>query len=157
MAEFTPIETQEQLNEVIKGRLEREQKKHSEATAELQNKYDEQSKEFEALKSANAEHEATIKALKEKYAGVDDTIADLQNKVKAYESDSVKTRICNEVGIPLDMKDRLKGETEDELKADAEAFLKLLPKNKPVQKSTEVIPTETEDKKRALKEMLKNL
>lgn len=147
--EFKVIETQEQLNEVIKSRLEREAKKHSEATAELQS-------ELNVLKSANEEQEKTIQALNEKYAGVDETIATLQNKVKTYESDSVKTRICNEIGIPLEMKDRLRGETEEEIKADAEALNRILPKSQPALKSTEVIPTESEDN-RALKEMLKNL
>lgn len=155
--EFKVIETQEQLNEVIKGRLEREAKKHSEATAELQSKYEETVQELNALKSANKEHEKTIKAYNEKYANVDETIADLQNKVKAYESDSVKTRICNEIGLPLEMKDRLKGETEDDIRKDAEELSKILPKNKPIFKSSEVKPSENDNKKQALREMLQNL
>lgn len=148
--EFKVIETQEQLNEIIKGRLEREAKKHSEATAELQS-------ELDALKSANEEHEKTIKAMTEKYAGVDDTISDLQSKVKAYESDSVKTRICNEVGLPIELKSRLNGTTEEELLEDAQALLKVIPKNIAPAKNTEVAPTERNDEREALRNMLKKM
>ncbi len=148
--DFKVIETQEQLNEIIKGRLEREAKKHSEATAELQS-------ELDALKSANEEQEKTIKAMTEKYAGVDETISSLENKVKAYESDSVKTRICSEVGLPLELKNRLNGNTEEEIMQDAQELLKVIPKNTAPVKNTEVTPTDRNEEQNALRDMLKNL
>lgn len=147
--EFKVIETQEQLNEIIKGRLEREQKKHSEATAGLQS-------EIETLKSTNAELSAKISAYDEKYAGYDENIANLQNQIKAYESDSVKTRICKEVGLPFELKDRLRGETEEDILKDAESLKILLPKNEAPKKFTEVVPTEN-DERNAFRDMLKNL
>lgn len=155
--DFKVIETQEQLNEIIKGRLEREAKKHSEATAELQSKYDESLQELNALKSANEEQEKTIKAMTEKYAGVDETISSLENKVKAYESDSVKTRICSEVGLPLELKSRLNGNTEEEIMQDAQELLKVIPKNTAPVKNTEVTPTDRNEERDALRDMLKNL
>lgn len=148
--EFKVIETQEQLNEVIKGRLEREAKKHSEATAELQNNYDNVVKELEALKSTNQE-------LNEKYAGTDATIAELTAKVKNYEADSVKTRICKEVGIPSELKSRLRGESEEEIRKDAEELFKVLPRNEAPRKSSEVYPSTENDERSALKDMLKSL
>lgn len=149
MEDFKIIETQEQLDAVIKGRLERAEKKHSEATAELQS-------EIEALKTTNTELTERIQAYDDKYAGYDDKIAELQNKVKGYETDSVKSRICNEMGIPLEMKDRLRGESEEEIKADAEALNRILPKSKSILKSTEVIPAE-DDNTKALRDMLKSM
>ena len=146
MAEFTVIETQEQLDAIIKGRLEREEKKHSEATAGLQS-------EIETLKSTN---DNLIEKLKG-FEGVEEKIAEMQNTIKTYESDSVKTRIAREVGIPYEMRDRLRGETEEEIKADAEFFKKLMPQNTPTPKSTEVIPTDETEEQKAYKEMLKNL
>ena len=135
--EFKVIETQEQLDAVIKGRLERAEKKYSEATAELQTKYDTALSELEALKSTNTELTEQIKGFDEKYKGYDTEVADLKAKVKQYETDSVKTRIAREVGLPYEMRDRLRGETEDEIKADAEALVKLIPKNQTPPKSTE--------------------
>lgn len=147
MAEdFKVIETQEQLEAIIKGRLERAEKKYSEATAGLQS-------EIETLKSTNEELTERLKG----FDGVEEKIATMQNTIKTYESDSVKTRIAREVGIPYEMRDRLRGETEEEIKADAELFKKLMPQNASVLKSTEVPPTEESDEKRAYKEMLKNL
>lgn len=147
--EFKPIETQEQLNEIIKGRLEREAKKHSEATAELQSNYDNVVKELDALKSTNAE-------LTEKYAGTEATIADLTAKVKTYETDSVKTRICKEVGLPYEFKGRLQGSTEEEIRKDAEELVSIIPRNEAPIKSSEVVPTNN-DERDAFKDMLKNL
>lgn len=148
--EFTVIETQEQLDSILKGRLEREAKKHSEATAGLQS-------EIETLKSTNAELSARIKDYDEKYSGIDEKIATMQNTIKTYESDSVKTRVAREFGIPYEMRDRLRGETEDEIRADAETFKKLIPQNQPIPKSTEVVPTEENDRTEAYKKLLKNL
>lgn len=73
--EFKVIETQEQLDAILKGRLEREQKKHSEATAGLQS-------EIETLKSTNAELSARIKDYDEKYSGIDEKLTTMQNTIK---------------------------------------------------------------------------
>ncbi len=81
----------------------------------------------------------------EKYAGFDDykskaekydsdiaskdgKIKDLEDKVRKYESDSVKTKIARAVGLPAEMADRLRGETEEEMKADAEGLAKFMTK-----------------------------
>jgi hypothetical protein len=45
------------------------------------------------------------------------------------ELEALKTRIANEVGLPPQLASRLTGETEDEIKADAQAVLALLPKH----------------------------
>lgn len=151
MSEFKTIETQEELEAVLKGRLEREQKKHSEATAGLQS-------EIETLKSTNAELSARIKDYDEKYAGIDEKITSMQDTIKKYEADSVKTRVSREMGIPYEMRDRLRGDTEDEIRADAEVFKKLMPTSNPnLSKSTEVVPTKENDEREALKGMLEKL
>lgn len=146
---FKAITSQEQFDSAIKERLARQERKFSEATAELQ----------KALDSATSERDALSAKLEEasaKYSGVDEQLAQLQAKVKDYEADSVKTRIAREVGLPYEMRDRLRGETEDELLADAQALAAMLPKNV-TRKSTEIIPTADDDSKASLREMLKNL
>ncbi len=121
MAEdFKKIETQEELNAIIGERLKRSETKHAEETAGLR-------KEIETLK---ADKEALSKKMQEetaKYAEYDKNLTELQGKVKKYETDSVKTRIAKEVGIPAELFDRLRGETEEELKKDAESLKALLP------------------------------
>lgn len=120
--EFKKIETQEELNAIIGERLKRSETKHAEETAGLR-------KEIETLK---ADKEALSKKMQEetaKYAEYDKNLTELQGKVKKYETDSVKTRIAKEVGIPAELFDRLRGETEEELKKDAESLKALLPKH----------------------------
>ena len=121
MADFTPIETQEQFNEAIKERLERAEKKWQEKysgylgpddlagkTKELEDKIVELSN---SLNSANDKAKADAEA-----------IAGLEAKVKDYETASVKSRIAHEVGIPFELANKLSGETEKEIRKDAEAL-----------------------------------
>ena len=47
-------------------------------------------------------------------------------KIKGYETDSAKTRIALEAGLPYGMASRLTGETEEEILADAKALAAML-------------------------------
>lgn len=48
------------------------------------------------------------------------TIADLQKQVKGFETAALRQRIAREKGIPPEMADRLSGETEKDIRADAD-------------------------------------
>ena len=50
------------------------------------------------------------------------TIANLQKEVNGYKTAELKQRIAREKGIPLDMAHRLSGETEKDLRADADTM-----------------------------------
>lgn len=117
--EFQVIETQEQLDEVLKGRLGELNKKHSEATAELQSKLD-------ALTNENASLSKTIEESKKRDEDNAKTLGDLQGKVKAYELAELKARIARENNIPYEMASRITGEDEEAMKADAIALSKYL-------------------------------
>lgn len=119
--EFQIIETQEQLDEVLKGRLGELNKKHSEATAELQSKLD-------ALTNENASLSKTIEESKKKDEENAKTLGDLQGKVKAYELAELKARIARENNIPYEMASRITGEDEEAMKADAIALSKYFAK-----------------------------
>lgn len=121
MSEFKTIETQEQLNEILHDRIE--QAKRSEA------------KKFEgyaspddvaALNRQIEELTSASTAAAEKYANYDKELAERDAKIKKYETASVKSRIAHELGLPYGMADRLTGEDEDSIKADAEALKKIL-------------------------------
>lgn len=122
MAEFTPITTQEQFDAAIGERLKRER----EALAKKYGDYDE-------LRAKTADQEKQIGELtrsltesSEKYAGYDKTLAELQAKLKGYETDSVKTRIALEAGLPYTMASRLCGESEEDIRADARSLASLM-------------------------------
>ena len=77
--------------------------------------------------------------------------------MKGYESDSVKTRIAHEAGIPYELAGRLAGEDEDAIRKDAETVAKLLKTGQqpaPL-KSTE--PGDVDGKRAAMKNVLAGL
>ncbi|MCC8135069.1 MAG: DUF4355 domain-containing protein [Ruminococcus sp.] len=107
--EFTPIETQEAFDAAIKGRLERCTRS---VTDEVTKKFEGWLSPEEAAKSSG-EYESRIAELTAQNS-------ELAAKNKAYESSSVKMRIACEAGIPFELADKLSGETEDEIRKDAE-------------------------------------
>ena len=118
MAEFTPIETQEQFDKMIASRLER-----------AENKIRAEYSDYEAIKEANAKLTADFEALKAENDGSKATIAELNTKISGLEASQLRTRIGLEHNIPLEMISRLAGTTEEEIKADAEAMAKFVTNN----------------------------
>lgn len=126
MAEFTPINTQEEFDAAIGARLKRERDTITARYAD-----------YDDLKKRVADQETQIGALTKerddnakKYAGYDKTVADLQAQVKGYETSSVKMRIAHETGIPYEMAARLSGETEEDIRKDAAMMARFVTKGK---------------------------
>lgn len=122
MSEFKVIETQEQLDKIIGERVKRAEQKAAEKYAD-----------YETLKTQNADYAKQISQLQNQIQTQSDKIkefetstADLNAKVHKYETDSVKTRIALEVGLPYQMAGRLAGDDEKAIKADAEAMKQLI-------------------------------
>lgn len=119
---FEVIETQEQLDKVIGTRIERAKEA---AKAEFQSKLD----ELDTLTTKLEEKESKITSLSEELETAkaaktanEAKIEDLTAKVQKYESDSVKTRIAQEFGLDAGLANRLTGETEEDIRKDAEAL-----------------------------------
>lgn len=128
--DFTPITTQEQLNEIIGERLKRDR----EATAKkyegwmspddvnnLKAGYDKQ------LADAATAADSAAK----KYADYDKQLADRDTKIKNYETASVKARIAHETGLSYDAIQFLQGDDEDSIKASAESLKTLMGSSRP--------------------------
>ena len=120
MSDFKVIETQEQLDAIIKDRISRAEAKAAEKYAD-----------YDDIKAKSADKDKQIAALsskldeqKTKYDEYDKQIADLNAKIKDYEAGAVKTRIAHEVGLPYELANRLRGETEEEIRADAQELAK---------------------------------
>lgn len=108
MADFKAIETQEELDRIVTERLKREQEKYS---------------DYEALKTRNSELETEVGTLKEsvsKFSGVDEQIRVLTSENARLKLSGMKTRIALGQGLPIEFAERLSGEDEASLKADAE-------------------------------------
>ena len=135
MADFKPIETQEELDGIIKDRLARNTKSVT----------DEVTKKFEVYMSPDdyskkeKEYTDRINVLTSQNTEKDNSIAELTAKNKAYETASVKAKIAHEKGIPFELAGKLAGETEEDIRADADVLAKFITQQKPDQpmRSTE--------------------
>lgn len=148
MSDFKVIETQEQLEEILKERLARERK-----TVE---------KEYEGYLSPEDVAEKyknyiSAEDAAEKYEGYlsPDDAAALRAKLKGHETDSAKTRIAHEFGLSYEAIQFLKGEDEESIKKSAEILKGLVGAGAPAPLANlEVDPSGTDA---ALKNTLKSL
>ena len=134
MSDFTPITTQEEFDAAIKSRLERCK---TSTTEEVTKKYEGYISPDD-LSAKTAESQKQIDDLNAQLKIRDGSIADLNAKVKAYETSSVKLRIAHESGIPYELADKLSGDTEEDIRKDAQTFSKYLghTNNKPAPLAT---------------------
>lgn len=158
---FEVIETQEQLDKIIGDRIARaKEAAKKEAEADLGEKYkgyDDMKKELEEKSSRIDELGKALEKAKNDGSGYSTQLEELQKKVQKYETDSVKTRIARELGIDTSLANRLTGETEEEIKADAKALKDIIGST-----SVKRVPYDPEtpaedDKEAALKKMLQNM
>ena len=126
MADFTPIETQEQFDARVKDRIARAER----AAAEKYSDYDTIKGQNTDLTNQIAQLTEQIKKQTETSNGNKTVVDDLTAKVQAYETASVKTKIALELGLPYQMADRLTGDNEDAIRKDAENMIALIGKNK---------------------------
>ena len=110
--EFKAIETQEDFDAAVKARLDRNTKT---VTDEVKKSYEGYISPDEAKKLTEQ-----VNALTAQLTERDGSIADLTAKNKQYETASVKARIAHEKGLPFELAERLSGETEQDIAADAE-------------------------------------
>lgn len=119
MGEFVAITTQEQFDERIRDRLK--QKDES-----LAKKYEGflSPQDVEKMKTTYdkqiSDLTKSIEDYKKDKADFEKTLAEKDAAIKAHESHSVKTRIANELGLPYEAIDYLKGDEEEAIKESAE-------------------------------------
>lgn len=122
MSEFKAIETQEELDKIIEGRLARQKET-----------YDKQLSDFEKTQQTNADLQKALEDAKNSTEDYEKQVIDLNSKVVGYETASLKTKIALQNGLPLEFADRLVGDDEESLKADAERMAGFVSHSEPVQ------------------------
>lgn len=146
---FKPIETQDELNAIIKDRLARER--------EAANKRFEGFISPDEHAKALASEKKLFDDYKKAHEGDAKTIEDLTARVNGFELDALKTKIAREVGLSYDWVGRIGGTDEKTIREDAENLKRLVGLNSPTlpTKNTEagqsVDPTTA-----ALREVLNN-
>jgi hypothetical protein len=127
--------TQEQVDKIVADRLTKERKKYEghEEAKEKAKKFDDitaqklkEAGEYEKLlEQEKVKHEAELAAQKAK-------LEELEASIKQKEFDALKTKVATEEGLKADLADRLRGTTEEELRADAKAIASfLVPQSNP--------------------------
>lgn len=151
---FKVIETQEELDQIIEGRLARQKEALEKQFAD----YDQLKTRNEELEKEVGALQTTINKSNEKAKTFDTTISDLNAKIAGYETANLRTKIALKNGLPLDLADRLVGEDEESLNADAQRFAGFMTKPAtlvPPLKSLDESSYTDEDAD--LKQMLQNL
>ncbi len=146
---FKTIETQEQLDAIITERLERQKESLLKPYAD-----------YESIKKENGELKTTLSTLQSELdgtKGLSEQVNELTEKVKEYETNSLKVKYALEHGIPYKFASRISGATEDEIKADAESLKEVFKSAQPAAplKNTETNSGSSQDT--AYKQMLKEI
>lgn len=115
--------------------------------------------DYEELKDEKATLEQQLNELQQSLASKDEqlkSVEDLKKEVETYKLKDLKTTIAVQAGIPLELAGRLSGETEEEIKADAEKIAGFVNKKQPLPlKQTE--PEVVDPKEKAYENILENL
>ena len=149
MSDFKPITTQEEFDAAIKGRLAREKEKYSD--------YDQLKDRVEELEKENVGLKSTIEANHQSKADADRQLEEMQKQIAGYETDSLRTRVALQHGLPYDLADRLQGTDEESFKADAERLAGYIKRTQPVAPVRETEPQVGDNKTMQMKSMLREL
>ncbi|MCT1228069.1 DUF4355 domain-containing protein [Lactococcus lactis] len=114
MSENNLPKTQEELNQIIETRLARQKETIEANFAD----YDELKTKIAALEADNTAYQAAIEESK----SWEQEKADYEKQISGYKTTQLKQSIAIKAGLPLDLADRLSGDDEESLKADAERF-----------------------------------
>lgn len=153
--EFKIIESQEQFDAAIKGRLERERIKYTDQISELTQKLEAQANESQKQIS---ELNQALTASKEEKEAFNQTLAERDEKIKQYELHSAKTQIAHELGLSFEAVNFLQGSNEEEIRKSAESLKELVgTKTAPLAGEVLITDTKKDAKDVALRSMLHDL
>ena len=155
MADFKVINTQEEFDAAIKDRLQRQETQIRAEYAdysglkEKAGKYDSALSDLDKAKKESAE----------KLAGLQKELDTARAAIKTHEIKDLKAKIADETGLPAGLRDRLAGETEEEIREDAKSLQSVMEaqnrQNLPGFNGGEQQPTDKTDA--ALKDLLVKL
>ena len=139
MSDFKIIETQEELDAVIKSRLSREREKYAD--------YDDLKKQLADFKDKETTYQNTINDLKTSETELTSQVDSLNGDLTQTRLQTAKQRIATEYGLPLDLAERLQGDNEEGFKADAERLASYFTPKQPTPplKSNEPVISDSKD------------
>jgi|SRR5690625_1594635 len=118
--------------------------------------YEELKNEKATLEQQLSELQKSLSTKEEEFSTYQGKLKELEKEAETYKLKDLKTSIAVQAGIPIELAGRLSGETEDEIKADAEKMAGFVNKKQPLPlKTTE--PPEVDNEDKAYAKMLENL
>lgn len=142
MGEFTPITNQEEFDAKIKERLERERNSVTKQFANWVSPEDNA--------KMVADYQKQIEDIKASHSEDSKTINDLTAQVKSYETANLKSKVAYEMGLPYGMASRISGETEEDIRKDAESLKELIGSTKPQAPQAATEPRITQNPENAI-------
>lgn len=137
MSEFAPITTQEEFDKAIKSRLAQKDREYEEKYKDYlsPDKVSELKKSYEDKLTADKD---LLKAAEDKVKEHDKIVSELTDRAEKAEKSLLKNKIAYDNKLPLELASRLVGDSEEELKKDAESLASLVsPTGAPPLKSYE--------------------
>jgi hypothetical protein len=119
--------TQAELDKIIAERLERESKKRKDAEAKVRE---------EAERDTLAKNQEWEKLAKKH----ESDLLEAQQRLKELELNELRTKAAAKYQLPLEIAERLRGETLEELEKDAEGLKALIPQAKSQGKLNPTVP-----------------
>ncbi|MGT2744864.1 capsid assembly scaffolding protein Gp46 family protein [Streptococcus phocae subsp. phocae] len=149
MSDFKVIETQEELDTIVKARIAREREKYQD--------YDQLKSRVEELENEKSSLENALNDAKSNTDSYTEKITNLENQIAGYETANLRTRVALQYGLPIDLADRLQGDDEDGLKTDAERLASFIKPSQPQPPAKSNEPAIGDDKSIAMKQLVSNL
>lgn len=125
MSEFTPIMTQEDFDKAIQKRLAQKEREITEQFKDFLSPT-QQSALKEEYENKLTKAGEDLKAAQEKLKSHETTVSDLTKRAEAAESRLLKSKIAYDHKLPLELADRLVGDTKEDLDKDAETLAGLM-------------------------------
>lgn len=125
MSEFTPITTQEEFDKAIKGRLAQKDRELEEKFKDYlsPDKVSELKKDYE---NKLEESKRLVKEAQDKLKENESSVAELKTRAEIAENSILKSKIAYQHKLPMELADRLVGETEEDLNKDAESLASIV-------------------------------
>lgn len=129
--QFKIIETQEDLDKIIQKRLAQKDREIAETYKDFLSPEQAEELRTEYEKKVNDAKKA-LEDLNAKLADHDKVVSDLTQRAQTAETQLLKSRIAQEVGLSYKLADRLVGTNAEEFKKDAEFLKEELSKSNPL-------------------------
>ena len=121
MSEFTPITTQEEFDKAIKARLAQKDRELEDKLKDFLSpaKVSELKKEYE---DKLTESKNSLKEVQDKLKEYENSYVELKTRAEKAEHTILKNKIAYAHKLPMELAERLVGDTEEDLNKDAESL-----------------------------------